>query len=139
MVPPIREFFEAPTYRWPAAAPEGDIVAFFRQDDRGHELAVLDLGRDGVTRSITDALPSDFAFPALWDRDEERLFIHRDDVGGHDTNICAVSRDRTVETLIDRAGKCVLRDVSPGGEWLLFDRATHYEKEMRIFCTPITS
>ncbi len=117
---PLEDLIRLPDFYNPVVSPDGDRVAFYYDETGRIELYVQDL-ETGERRQVSDGnVPRNARYPLAWSRDGERIYFHEDEGGDEQNDVHAMALDGEREPLVELDGQCVLQDVGPGGDTLLF-------------------
>ncbi|WP_323174012.1 prolyl oligopeptidase family serine peptidase [Natrialba sp. PRR66] len=120
-----------PTIAHPTLSPNGRGVAFYYDTTGRNELHVLDTETGELDRWSNGDVPRNARWFLRWDADGDRVFFHRDDGGDEQNDIYALSRDGTVESVVELDGQATLQDVSADGETLLVN--TNTDGQMNVY------
>jgi len=137
MTPPrdTQELIEAlaslPTLAHPTASPDGDEVALYYDITGRNELHVVDVESGEMEQWSDGEVPRNARWFVAWAADGERVFFHLDDAGDEQNDIYAISRDGTVEPLVEMDGQVTLADVGDDGRTLLV--ASNRDGQMNLF------
>jgi dipeptidyl aminopeptidase/acylaminoacyl peptidase len=125
----LEELASLPTLAHPTASPAGDEVAVYYDITGRNELHVIDV-ESGERQQWSDGdVPRNARWFLRWDVDGERIFFHLDDDGNEQNDIYALSRDGSVEPVVEMDGQSVLGDV--GKRTLLI--GSNRDGQMNIF------
>ncbi|MXV61114.1 prolyl oligopeptidase family serine peptidase [Natronorubrum sp. JWXQ-INN-674] len=115
----LEELASLPTMAHPTAAPSGDEVALYYDVTGRNELHVVDTDSGELSRWSDGEVPRNARWFVAWDADGERVFFHLDDNGDEQNDIYALSRDGSVEPVVEMDGQVVVHDVGDDGDTLL--------------------
>jgi dipeptidyl aminopeptidase/acylaminoacyl peptidase len=117
---PLEELTRLSDFYNPVLSPDGERVAFYGDETGRVELYVQDL--DSAEREqVSDGnVPRNAMYPITWSADGERIYFHEDDGGDEQNDIHAIDLDGTREPLVTQEGQCILSDVGPNGQYILF-------------------
>jgi len=117
---PLEDLIRLPDFYNPVVSPNGDRVAFYYDETGRIELYVQNL-ETGEREQLSDGnVPRNARYPLAWSVDGERVYFHEDEGGDEQNDIHAMDMDGEREALVTLDGQCVLHDVDPSGEYLLF-------------------
>jgi len=117
---PLEDLIRLPDFYNPVVSPDGDRVAFYYDETGRIELYVQDLDTGERERISDGNVPRNARYPIAWSRDGERIFFHEDEGGDEQNDVHAMDLDGEREPLVTLDGQCVLQDVGPDGDSLLF-------------------
>ncbi|MFC4437800.1 MULTISPECIES: S9 family peptidase [Natrialbaceae] len=115
----LEELARLPTMAHPTVSPSGNEVALYYDVSGRNELHVVDVDSGELTRWSDGEVPRNARWFVSWDADGDRVFFHLDDDGDEQNDVYALSRDGTVEPIVETDGQVVIQDVGDDGETLL--------------------
>jgi dipeptidyl aminopeptidase/acylaminoacyl peptidase len=115
----LEELAALPTLAHPTVSPDGERVAYYYDVTGRNELHVLDIETGETERWSDGEVPRNARWFLRWSADGERVFFHDDEAGDEQNDVRAIDADGTVETVVESEGQNSLRDVDPGGEFVV--------------------
>ncbi|WP_436343819.1 S9 family peptidase [Natronorubrum sp. FCH18a] len=115
----LEELAGLPTIAHPTVSPSGDEVACYYDVTGRNELHVVDVETGDVERWSDGEVPRNARWYVAWAADGDRVFFHLDDAGDEQNDIYALSRDGSVEPVVEMDGQLAVQDVGEDGETLL--------------------
>ncbi|PSP20378.1 S9 family peptidase [Halobacteriales archaeon QH_10_67_13] len=115
----LEELARLPTLAHPTVGPAGEEIAVYYDATGRNELHVLDTETGELERWSDGEVPRNARWFLRWDAGGDRVYFHRDDGGDEQNDVYALTRDGTVEPVVEMDGQVVLNDVSEDGDTLL--------------------
>ena len=115
----LEQLASLPTLAHPTVSPDGDEVAFYYDISGRNELHVLDVETGEMTKWSDGEVPRDARWFVEWGADGEEIYFHLDEGGNEQNDIYSISRDGTVEPVVEMDGQVAIHDVGEDGETLL--------------------
>ncbi len=115
----IEELARLPTLAHPTVGPAGEEIAVYYDTTGRNELHVLDTETGELEQWSDGEVPRNARWFLRWDAGGDRVYFHRDDGGDEQNDIYALSREGSVEPVVEMDGQVVLNDVSEDGNTLL--------------------
>jgi len=127
----IEALARLPTIAHPTVSPDGDEVAFYYDETGRNEIHVLDRTTGERRQWSNGDVPRNARWYLEWGADGDRVYFHRDEDGDEQNDIYVLTRDGTVESVVEMDGQVTLTDVGPDGEWLLV--GSNRDGQMNVF------
>jgi dipeptidyl aminopeptidase/acylaminoacyl peptidase len=108
-----------PTLEHPTVSPDGTEIACYYDVTGRNELHVLDVETGDLTQWSDGEVPRNARWWVEWGADGDTVYFHRDEDGDEQNDIYAITRDGTVEPVVEMDGQAMLHDVGADGETLL--------------------
>ena len=110
---------QLPTLAHPTVSPDGSAVAFYHDVTGRNELHVLEVETGEIQQWSDGEVPRNARWPVLWGAESDRVFFHLDDDGNEQNDVYAISREGTVEPIIEMEGQVAINDVGDDGETMI--------------------
>jgi len=120
-----------PAFYHPIVSPDGTEVAFYYDGTGRNELHVMDLSTGEHERLTDGEVPRSARWHLVWGGTGERVYFHRDEDGDEQNDVCAVTRDGDVETVVAVDGQAVVADTTSDGRYVLF--ASDAGEQMNLY------
>ncbi|WP_207586319.1 prolyl oligopeptidase family serine peptidase [Halomontanus rarus] len=117
---PLEELASLPSLHHPRVSPDGERIACYYDGSGRNELCMLDPETGELTQVSDGDVPRDARYPIEWSPDGEAVFFHRDEGGDEQNDIHAFDLEGETRVLVADDGQCMLQDVSPEGDRLLY-------------------
>ncbi len=109
-----------PEFYHPTASPDGDKIAFYWDKSGRNELYLLDRKTCGVRQLSSGNVPKNARWFIMWHSIGKKILFHKDDAGNEQNNLYSIDMEGNVKKEVEMDGQCILQDISPDGEYLLF-------------------
>ena len=115
----LEELARLPTLAHPTVGPDGEEIALYYDTTGRNELHVLDTATGELEQWSDGEVPRNARWFLRWDAGGDRVYFHLDQAGNEQNDLYALSRDGTVEPVVEMDGQVILNDVSEDGTTLL--------------------
>ncbi|WP_336326244.1 S9 family peptidase [Halovenus sp. HT40] len=115
----LEELASLPTLAHPTASPDGDEIAVYYDITGRNELHVVDTETGELDQWSEGEVPRNARWYVEWGADGEQVYFHLDEGGNEQNDIHALSRDGTVEPVVEMDGQVALQSVGEDGETLI--------------------
>jgi dipeptidyl aminopeptidase/acylaminoacyl peptidase len=132
----LAELANLPTFAHPTASPDGDEVALYYDLGGRNELYVVDVETGELTQWSGGEVPRNARWWVNWAADGERVFFHLDEDGNEQNDVHAVSRDGSVESVVEMDGQVMLTDVGDDGETLVLGSSADGQMNVYVHDLP---
>jgi len=128
---PLEKLASLPEFYHPVASPDGDKIAFYWDKSGRNELYILNR-KSGEIEKISDGeVPKNARWFFMWDSKGEKILFHKDEAGNEQNDIYSIDMDGQAKKEIELDAQCILQDVSPDGEHILF--TSDRDEQMNLF------
>jgi dipeptidyl aminopeptidase/acylaminoacyl peptidase len=115
----LEQLASLPTLAHPTTSPDGSEIAFYYDISGRNELHVLNVESGEMTQWSDGEVPRNARWFVEWGASGEEIHFHLDEGGNEQNDIYSISRDGTVEPVVEMDGQVVVQDVGEDGETLL--------------------
>ncbi|MFP8955146.1 S9 family peptidase [Natrialbaceae archaeon A-CW3] len=115
----LEELARLPTMAHPTVSPDGDEIACYYDISGRNELHVLDVESGDLEQWSAGEVPRNARWYVSWGADGDRVFFHLDEGGNEQNDIHALSRDGSVEPVVQMDGQIAIQDVGDDGRTLV--------------------
>jgi dipeptidyl aminopeptidase/acylaminoacyl peptidase len=127
----IESLARLPTLAHPTVSPDGSEVACYYDVSGRNELHVVDVETGDRTQWSDGEVPRNARWYLEWGADGDRVYFHSDEDGDEQNDIYALSRDGSVEPVVEMDGQNTVMDVGEDGETLLV--SSNRDGQMNIY------
>ncbi|MFW6038332.1 MAG: S9 family peptidase [Candidatus Saliniplasma sp.] len=128
---PLEKLASLPEFYHPVASPDGEKVAFYWDKSGRNELYIL-YRKSGDIEQLSDGeVPKNARWYIMWDSKGEKVLYHKDEGGNEQNDIYSIDLDGKVKKEVELDAQCILQDVSPDGEYVLF--TSDRDEQMNLF------
>jgi len=116
----LQLLFDREKQHRPIVSPDGTQLAYIRAEETGHEIVIQTL-ESGCEHQLTNGqLQDDVPSPLVWHPDGDRIYFHRyEDKEPLPYDVHELSLDGASQCVVAKEGRCLLRDISSSGRYLL--------------------
>lgn len=108
-----------PTFAHPTAAPTGDEVALYYDTTGRNELRVLDVKSGRLDQWSDGEVPRNARWFVEWAASGNTVYFHLDHAGDEQNDLYAISRDGTVDPVVEMDGQVCLGAVGRDNQTLI--------------------
>ncbi len=128
---PLEELASLPEFYHPIASPDGEKVAFYWDKSGRNELYILDRNSGDIEQLSDGEVPKNARWYIMWDSKGEKVLFHKDEGGNEQNDIYSIDLKGDVKKEIELDAQCILQDVSPDGEYILF--TSDRDEQLNLF------
>ncbi len=128
---PLEKLARLPEFYHPTASPDGKKIAFYWDISGRNELYLLDRKSGDIRQLSSGNVPRNARWFIMWDGAGKKILFHKDDAGNEQNNIYSIDMEGKVKKEVEMDGQCILQDVSPDNEYILF--SSDRDEQLNLF------